>query len=66
MSETVGYVVVEFNQASGLPELGAFPILLDALDDAEERRDLLQRENREHGRRERYAVGTVTIEDVES
>jgi len=60
---TIGYVVVEFNQASHQPELGAFPSLIDDYDEARGRRDLLEAENRKHGRRERFVVGEVIVED---
>lgn len=63
MSTTLGYVVIEFNQASRQPELGAFPFLSDDREEVQERLELLQRENRKAGRRERYAVGTVTIDE---
>lgn len=59
----IGFVVVEFNQASGRPELGAFPWLADDRADAQERRDLLEAENRKAGRRERFAVGIVTVDE---
>lgn len=63
MSGTIGYVVIEYNQASHQPELSAFPFLSDDLEGAQERLELLQRENRTVGRRERYAIGTIYIEE---
>lgn len=63
MTIELGYVVVEFNQASHQPEFSAFPDLTQDRSEADERRDLLERENRKVGRRERFAVATVTIED---
>jgi hypothetical protein len=59
----IGYVVIEYNQASGQPELGAFPFLSDNREEVQERMELLQRENRAAGRRERYAIGTIYVED---
>ena len=64
MSE-LGYVVVEFNQASGRPELSAFPCLIDDREEAEYRRDLLTKENRSVGRRERYAIATLILDEDE-
>ena len=60
MSE-IGYVVVEFNQASGQPSTDGN--WYDALDDAEEAVDSHRAATAAVGRRERYAVGTVTIEE---
>jgi hypothetical protein len=65
MEREIGYVVVEFNQASHQPEFSAFPDLTQDRSEADERRDLLERENRKVGRRERFAVATVTIEEEE-
>jgi len=65
VAERVGYVVIEFNQASHQPELSTFAFLSDDLEEVQDRMDLLQRENRKVGRRERYAIGTIYIEDDE-
>jgi hypothetical protein len=57
----IGYIVVEFNQASGQPAIWG-----DMYEDREDVADLAQQcrdETAETGRRERYAVGTVTIEE---
>lgn len=59
----LGYVVVEFNQASGQAELGAFPSIITGWAEAQERLDVLYRENRASGRRERFEVVTLTIEE---
>jgi hypothetical protein len=63
MSEIVGYVVVEYNQASGQP-LVREDVWHDR-DDAVDVMEQAREENRKIGRRERYAVGTITIEDDE-
>jgi hypothetical protein len=63
MSDAIGYVVVEFIQASHHPELSPFPFLSGDREEVQERLELLQRENRAAGRRERYAIGTITIEE---
>ncbi len=61
MSETFGYVVIEFNQASGQPSIES-----DVHQDRDDAADLIRQyevTNAIHGRRERYAIGTITIED---
>ncbi|MCU6479018.1 hypothetical protein [Arthrobacter sp. A2-55] len=58
-----GYIVVEFNQASGQPGLTEFGELHGTVEDAREEYDRLLDENRRAGRRERYAIGTVTVDD---
>ena len=63
MEREVGYVVVEFNQASGQPSTDGN--WYDALDDAEEAVDNHRAATAAVGRRERFAVGTVTIEEDE-
>lgn len=62
MEREIGYVVVEFNQASGQPDL-ASPYLLRDKSEAEEEVAAYRETTRKHGRRERYAVGTVTIDE---
>jgi hypothetical protein len=60
----LGYVVVEFNQASGQPSIPMAAPIEDRVDAALTQ---LYYEGlaRKTGRRERYAVATVTIEDDE-
>lgn len=58
-----GYVVVEFNQASGRPELCPFAYLMNDREEAQERLNVLKEENRKAGRRERYVVAEVFEED---
>lgn len=66
MSErNIGYVVVEFNQASGQPGFLDFPHIHNNHEDAAEEAARMQRSNRQDGRRERYAVGTVAVEEEE-
>jgi len=61
MSETVGYVVVEYNQASGQPSI---PMASEVASLEEARVTKLYYEGvaRKTGRGETYAIGTVTIE----
>lgn len=59
---TLGFVAVEFNQASGQPSI----IGGDVYRDREEAQDIADREHTKTvqvGRRERYAVATVEMED---
>lgn len=64
MSDIAGYVVIEYNQASHQPSLAwKAPHLYDDADDAAEKAADLQSETNSVGRRERYAIGTVYIED---
>lgn len=61
MEREIGYVVVEFNQASHQPLVRE-----DVYRDREDAEDLVEQARQETwriGRRERYAVGTVTIEE---
>jgi len=62
MSDIAGYVVIEFNQASGRPEL-ATDELHETSDSAAEKAHEFTAENRALGRRETYAIGTVYIEE---
>ena len=60
----LGYVVIEFNQASGQPEIApAAPYLFDTKEDARDKSEALILETYHLGRRERYAVASVTIEE---
>lgn len=62
MSEReIGFVVVEFNQASGQPRTASD--IYDNRADAEDVTEQHREETRKIGRRERFAVGTVTIEE---
>ncbi|SDK80755.1 hypothetical protein [Arthrobacter sp. ok362] len=64
MSDTIGYVVIEYNQASGLPSIAVeAPYLFDDADEAAEKAAALQAETNKIGRRERYAIGTIYIEE---
>lgn len=56
------YVIVEFNQASHRPRL-AYDDVYDERHDAVTDMDGLREENRRVGRRERYAIATLDIED---
>ncbi|EMY33558.1 hypothetical protein D477_014191 [Arthrobacter crystallopoietes BAB-32] len=60
---TAGYIVVEYNQASGQPGLEDFGDIHRNRDDAEDRRDWLVEQNAKSGRRERYRIGTVEVEE---
>ena len=62
MNDHVGYVVIEFNQAGGQPEL-ATDALYDTSDEAADKAVEFTTENRALGRRERYSIGTVSIEE---
>lgn len=59
----LGYVVVEFNQASGQPGIDGY-----FSDDREDIVDAIEQRRQTDfatGRKERYAVGTITIEEGE-
>lgn len=59
-SEPVGYLVVEFNQASGLPDV--FQVgLWDTEDDAAKEAEGCRSDAAARGRRERYAVAQVVL-----
>jgi hypothetical protein len=61
MSAELGYVVIEFNQASRQPFVRE-----DVWHDIEDAKDIVEQareETRKIGRRERYAIGTVYIEE---
>lgn len=64
MSDVLGYVVVEWNQASHQPDLG-FAVLHDDLEWACEERQRQHDDNRSRGRRERYTVHAVMAEEIE-
>lgn len=65
MAREIGYVVVEYNQASHQPEL-AEATLHDSKEDALAMANTLLHANRASGRREQFTVGVVTeIEDDE-
>lgn len=61
MEREIGYVVVEFNQASHQPSTDG--TWYDALDDAEEAVENHRAATAATGRKERFAVGTVTVEE---
>lgn len=63
MSDSVGFVVIEYNQASHLPELH-LPYLYSQ-DEAEQRAAEAREETAHIGRKERYAVAEVTLLDEE-
>ena len=59
---SIGYVVVEFNQASGQPSIPMVAGIED-LEDARITKLYCEGVTRKTGRGERYAIATVTIED---
>jgi hypothetical protein len=62
MSTELGFVVVEFNQVGGSPQLRGEDIW-----DEEDARDLKEQcedETRRYGRGERFAIAKVTVEDA--
>ncbi|MDQ0854805.1 hypothetical protein QFZ79_002916 [Arthrobacter sp. V4I6] len=64
MSETIGYVVIEYNQASHQPSIATdAPYMFASEDEAGDEAEELQRRTNATGRRERYAIGTVYIEE---
>lgn len=66
MSDRLGYVVIEYNQASRIPGLNPYGDLYDEIDGAREERRDLEQTARESGRRETYRIAEVTlIEDGE-
>jgi len=63
MSDVAGYVVIEYNQASGQPSLARFEDLHDNLEDAQSALSTQIEGTRLTGRKETYAIGTVYIEE---
>lgn len=63
MERELGFVVVEFNQASGQPDLLPGAMLHTDRETAEITAGHFRDETAKVGRRERYAVATVTIEE---
>lgn len=61
----LGFVIIEFNQASGQPDLSPVTYIMDDRATAQAMLEREQEENRKAGRRERYAIGTIVIEDDE-
>ncbi|XKH58444.1 hypothetical protein LG293_17640 (plasmid) [Citricoccus nitrophenolicus] len=57
------FVVLELNQAGGLLELPLGADLHHHREDAEAERDRLAAQSRESGRRDRYMVATVDLDD---
>jgi hypothetical protein len=64
MEETLGFVLVEYNQASGRPSLWSDE-LYDDRNEASEAADSARAHTAKVGRRERYAVATVVIDHGE-
>jgi hypothetical protein len=60
MAAGVGYVVIEYNQASARPGLSDGE-LYDRIEDAREAAEVEQENANEVGRRERYKVAEVTL-----
>jgi hypothetical protein len=65
MSAGLGYVVIEYNQATGWPVLTVWADLHSDLADARFERDVLADKAREAGRRERYVVCEVAEPEEE-
>ncbi|GIH69459.1 hypothetical protein [Sphaerimonospora thailandensis] len=63
MGEAIGYVVVEYNQASRMPDLPCAVTLHRSVDDARAEMEDLAAETARVGRRERYAIAAVILED---
>ena len=62
MNEPLGYVILEWNQASGQPEVSGD--LQDSKEDAISTANFMQNLTHRSGRRERFTVGVVTeLED---
>lgn len=59
----LGYIVIEYNQASRQPGLPPFADLHRHKDDAESEKARLEEVNIQAGRRERFAIGTIYLED---
>ena len=59
----IGFIVIEFNQASGQPAIPGFSDVHGSRRDAEEFADKLRSETAAIGRRERYVVVELSIED---
>jgi hypothetical protein len=59
----LGYVVVEFNQVGGSPRILGEDIFNE--EDAYDVMEQAKAETRRIGRRERYAVAAITIEEEE-
>ncbi len=67
MSEPIGWVVIEWNQAGGGPDLTASAYLHRTLDDAESEREDQRVATGRTQRRERYQIAEVhLIEDEET
>ena len=62
MSDIAGYVVIEYNQASGMPGLADDTVYDDA-EEAAAQADEYAASNRVVGRRETFAIGTIYIEE---
>lgn len=60
---TLGYVVIEWNQASHKPSIACGGDLHDQREDAKGCVDQLIEETKTIGRRERYTIATVEWED---
>lgn len=58
---SIGYVIVEYNQASGLPGFGWDDTLLQSLDDAEDELELANKTAALNERRETYAIAEVKV-----
>lgn len=58
----IGYVVVEFNQASGQPSI-PMAAEIETLEGARITKLYYDALNRKRGRGERFAIGTVTIKE---
>jgi len=63
--DVLGYVVVEWNQASHQPSLEHGMALTDDLEWAQELARMQRDSARSRGRRERYSVHAVMAEEIE-
>jgi hypothetical protein len=62
MEREIGFVVVEFNQASGQPSMSNLSEI-ETLEEALVTKIYQEAVTRKSGRGERYAIATLTIED---
>lgn len=62
---TLGYVVIEYNQASGQPDLLPYGQLCWRLEEAQERMEDAREETANVGRGESYRIAEVVLVDEE-
>lgn len=60
---TIGFVILEYNQAGGPPVIPSFADIHDTREEAETDKDWHEGNTRDAGRRDRYVIATLEVSE---